>query len=78
MDMTAKKQWISMIDRRIGEYRKNGLNKFSSTEAMLVALLHPDLHPKLMPEEFQHDPLGAQLKLEQWQRNFIWNRRSLC
>lgn len=64
------------MEARINQYRKDGKNKFSSTEAIMVALLHPDLYPELMPEQYRNDPVGAQMKLDHRQRNYVWNRRT--
>jgi hypothetical protein len=60
---------------RIDQYRKDRKNKFSSTEAMMVALLCPDLYPELMPKKYRNDPVGAQMKLDHRQREYVWNRR---
>ena len=60
---------------RIDQYRKHGKNTFSSTEAIMVALMYPDLYPELMPKQYRNDPVGAQMKLDHRQREFVWNRR---
>jgi hypothetical protein len=61
---------------KIKQYRKNGQNLFSTTEAIQVALLHPDLYQKLMPDQYKNDPVGAQMQLGHRQRAYVWNRRT--
>ena len=64
------------MKEKIKQYRKDGRNLFSNTEAIQVALLHPDLYPELMPKKYLHDPVGAQMQLDHRQRAYVWNRRT--
>ncbi len=64
------------MKEKIEQFRKTGRNRFSTTEAIQVALLHPDLYPELMPKNYLHDPVGAQMQLDHRQRAYVWNRRT--
>ena len=44
---------------RIKQYRADGKNLFSSSEAVTVAFMNPDLYQGLMPGDYIHDPLRA-------------------
>ena len=67
------------MKEKIEQFRKTRRNLFSTTEAIQVALLHPDLYPELMPQKYIHDPVGAQMQLDHRQREKVWNvRLGIC
>lgn len=45
------------LQQKIAQYRKDGKNLFSGTEALMVGLCHQDLYPRLIPPHLQYRPM---------------------
>lgn len=47
------------LKNRINQFRKDGKNLFSTSEAIVIGLTHPDLYQRLMPERYKDSPSEA-------------------
>lgn len=56
---------------RIYQYKIDGRNLFSTTEAITAALIDSDLYQVLMPEPWKNDPMAAYFTLDSKQKALV-------
>jgi hypothetical protein len=57
-----------VIQGRIEKYKADNENLFSTTEAIMVTLMDPDLNQALMPERYRDNPMAGYFALDAEQR----------